>query len=90
MKKKTLLLVFVAILLSTGAIFTTYCASKQNSSSFIVTNLEALLDGEIGEKGTGICYNVVLTAPSAFALHCGDCIYISGFPILDYGTNYCY
>lgn len=55
MKKKTLLLVFVAILLSTGAIFTTYCASKQNSSSFIVTNLEALLDGESRIGIGGVC-----------------------------------
>ena len=89
MEKRSILSVFVALLLFTGAALT-YYVSKQNSSSFIITNLEALMEGEIGDKGTGICYNSVLTAPSSSALHCGDCIYSAGIPILEYGTDYCY
>lgn len=90
MEKKHILIALAAIQLVVGSILIVRGVQARSISPNFKPNLEALIEGEIGTKGSGLCYNVVLTAPSASALHCGDCIYSAGIPLLDYGTDYCY
>ena len=90
MEKKHILIALAAIMLVVGSVLTVRAVEERNADPGFKANLEALIGGEIGTAGTGLCYKAIMTAPSASALHCGDCIYSAGIPLIDYGTGYCY